>query len=357
MAGSNIFIMYTSANGQNVTVSPRQGVGEVEPEHDGSDSAQITLLEGSGVSNGKMIANVRCHNCNSWNGGTMDFRSSNAKWIYAAKRGSPLDSDDLGEELSQHDINDDFTWDFSTAKGGNDVNPFVAAASSSTPSTPDGPNATNTPNTSNTTTTTTTNIGYSVPSNIKQIMMAHGILASLAFVVLFPVGGMLIRLATFSGFVRVHVCIQLLAYAIFLAAFGLGAYMSNLFSLTSRRHPIIGIIVLVLIFFQPIFGYIHHRLFKLDGRRNVWSIVHITIGRVAIILGIINGGLGLDLAGNASRGALIAYGVVGGLFGIAYLVAAAFGEVQLAKRGKAEARQSVVNEKSQREEMAVKQGV
>lgn len=352
MAGANIFIMYTSANGQNVTVSPRRGVGEVEPEHDSSDTADITLLEGSGVSNGMMIANVRCSNCNSWNGGTMDFRSSNAKWIYAAKRGSPLDSDDLSEDLSQHDINDDFTWDFSTAKGGNDVNPFVAAASSSNPN---APNATNTPSTANTTTTTSTSLGYSAPS--KQIMMAHGILASLAFVILFPIGGILVRLATFSGFVRIHVCIQLLAYTIFLAAFGLGAYMSNLFSFTSRRHPIIGIIVLVLIFFQPIFGYIHHRLIKKNGRRNFWSFVHITIGRVAIILGIINGGLGLDLAGNASKGALIAYGVIGGLFGVAYLLAAAFGEAQLAKRGKAKARQSVMSEKSRPEEVSVKQGV
>lgn len=354
MAGSNIFIMYTSADGQNVTVSPRLGVGHVEPEHDSSDTAQITLLEGSGVSNGKMVANVRCSNCNSWNGGTMDFRGSNAQWIYAAKRGSALNSDDLGEELSQHDINDEFTWDFSSAKGGNDVNPFVAAASSGTPN---GANTSNTPNTSNTTTTTSSSLGYSVPSNINQIMMAHGILASLAFVILFPVGGMLVRLANFSGFVRVHICIQLLAYAVFLAAFGLGAYMSNLFSLTSNRHPIIGIIVLVLIFFQPIFGYMHHRLIKKNGRRNVWSFVHITIGRVAIILGIINGGLGLALAGNASRGALIAYGVIGGLFGVAYLVVAAFGEVQLAKRGKEKARQSINGEKSQTEDISGKQGV
>lgn len=86
MAGANIFVMsvdinvdthgatlttlrYTSGDGQNVTLSPRLGKGHTMPLHD--DSANVTLLEGSGVSNGKMTANVRCSNCNSWTGGTM----------------------------------------------------------------------------------------------------------------------------------------------------------------------------------------------------------------------------------------------------------------------------------------------
>lgn len=57
MSGSNMFIVYTSGNG-NVTVSPRLGTGQREPSF--NSDAQVTLLEGSGVSNGKMIANVRC---------------------------------------------------------------------------------------------------------------------------------------------------------------------------------------------------------------------------------------------------------------------------------------------------------
>lgn len=57
MSGSNIFVVYTSGNG-NVTLSPRLGIGEREPMY--NKEAKVTLLEGSGVSNGKMIANVRC---------------------------------------------------------------------------------------------------------------------------------------------------------------------------------------------------------------------------------------------------------------------------------------------------------
>jgi len=59
MSGSNIFMVYANAAGNNVTVSPRLGVGDREPTTSGSTS-QITLLSGSGISNGQMVANIRC---------------------------------------------------------------------------------------------------------------------------------------------------------------------------------------------------------------------------------------------------------------------------------------------------------
>lgn len=58
MKGSNIFVMYADSTGANVTVSPRLGVGHVQPKSD--TSAQVTLLEGSGIANGQMIANIKC---------------------------------------------------------------------------------------------------------------------------------------------------------------------------------------------------------------------------------------------------------------------------------------------------------
>lgn len=58
MRNSNIFIVYPDASGSNVTLSPRLGVGEIEPKY--NSMAQVSLLDGSGISNGKMIANIRC---------------------------------------------------------------------------------------------------------------------------------------------------------------------------------------------------------------------------------------------------------------------------------------------------------
>jgi hypothetical protein len=97
-----MFVMYTSADGTNVAVSPPLGTGHVQPQHD--TSAQITLLEGSGVSNGVTTANVRCGNCQSWSGGNMDFTSTSGTWIYAHRDGSPLNSNDLAESISIHEV-------------------------------------------------------------------------------------------------------------------------------------------------------------------------------------------------------------------------------------------------------------
>lgn len=58
MRNSNIFIIYPDASGSNVTLSPRLGMGEFEPEY--NSKAQVSLLEGSGISNGQMTANIRC---------------------------------------------------------------------------------------------------------------------------------------------------------------------------------------------------------------------------------------------------------------------------------------------------------
>jgi hypothetical protein len=58
MSGSNMFIIYQSADGTNVTLSPRKGSGHTPPSAD--SSAQAFLMDGSGISGDQMIANVRC---------------------------------------------------------------------------------------------------------------------------------------------------------------------------------------------------------------------------------------------------------------------------------------------------------
>ena len=58
MKGANIFIIYSDPSGQNVTLSPRLGKGHFMPNFD--SEAQVALLDGSGIANGTMTANVRC---------------------------------------------------------------------------------------------------------------------------------------------------------------------------------------------------------------------------------------------------------------------------------------------------------
>lgn len=81
---------------------------------------------------------------------------------------------------------------------------------------------------------------------------------------------------------------------------------------------------------MPIFGWLHHQLFKRYGHRTFWSYIHIWLGRLLITLGIINGGLGLKLAGSPQDW-IIAYSVVAGVVWFVYIAAAVLGEARRKK--------------------------
>lgn len=175
----------------------------------------------------------------------------------------------------------------------------------------------------------------------QKILIAHGVLAALAFVLFFPLGSILIRLGTFRGVWLVHGIFQLFAYIVYIVAFGLGVWMVNTipYNLLDTYHPIIGIVLFVLLFFQPILGYVHHVQYKKYSRRTVWSYGHLWLGRIVITLGMINGGLGMLLASDApaflsfrpTRGQIIAYGVIAGIMWLLWVAAAFVGERRRAK--------------------------
>jgi len=59
MTSAHFFVIYANAAGTNVTLSPRQPAGDhIMPTF--NSSARVTLLEGSGIADGVMTANVRC---------------------------------------------------------------------------------------------------------------------------------------------------------------------------------------------------------------------------------------------------------------------------------------------------------
>jgi hypothetical protein len=184
--------------------------------------------------------------------------------------------------------------------------------------------------------------GFNVNSYLtgrQGILIAHGVLASLAFVIFFPLGAILIRLASSPRLWLIHGVFQIFAYLLYTAAFGIGIYIVNSVpraNLLNRYHPIIGIIVFCLLAFQPVLGLLHHFKFKKYQRRTVWSYGHLWLGRIGITLGMINGGLGLLLATETgfyvpSRGQIVAYGVVAGLMWGAWVVAVVVGERRRAR--------------------------
>lgn len=76
--------------------------------------------------------------------------------------------------------------------------------------------------------------------------------------------------------------------------------------------------VFSLVFFQAGGGVLHHLQYRRHKKRTAVSWGHIWLGRAIITLGMINGGLGLQLTG-VSTGSYIAYGVVVGLFWLLWM--------------------------------------
>jgi hypothetical protein len=174
------------------------------------------------------------------------------------------------------------------------------------------------------------------PKNAKLIITAHAICATVAFAILFPSGGIMIRILSFRGLWLVHGLFQILAYLVYIAAFAMGVWMATHINMMHNKHPVIGVICLLLLFLQPFLGFIHHFAFKKYSRRVFWSYAHIWIGRFVITLGIINGGLGLQLAQRINfnppkQSYIIAYAVVAGVMWLLYVASAIFGEAKRRK--------------------------
>jgi len=152
-------------------------------------------------------------------------------------------------------------------------------------------------------------------------VITHGTIMGFAFAFLFPMGAIIIRVASVRGLVWIHAGIQAFAYVLALVGLGLGVYIAVYPSSqirASNGHPIIGITVIGALFAQPITGLVHHYIYKRQAKRTFWAPTHVWWGRVFVTAGIINGGLGLMLSGNTVKGE-IAYGVIAGVIWVVWL--------------------------------------
>jgi len=151
---------------------------------------------------------------------------------------------------------------------------------------------------------------------LKRIRNGHACIMSIVFIILFPLGAISVHLPidripflrnTYlrQKILAIHAPIQILALFLMLAGFSLGVRMALDFDYltlpTEPRyaHPVIGLVVVcTIVVFQPLLGSLQHRYFRRTGKKSVYAYMHRWIGRGAIILGIINNGLGFKLASN-----------------------------------------------------------
>ena len=75
--------------------------------------------------------------------------------------------------------------------------------------------------------------------------------------------------------------------------------------------------MVVLLTIQPILGFLHHLQYRRQGKRGIFGHVHIWYGRALMIIGIVNGGLGMQLSG-ASNTYVIIYSILAVISALGY---------------------------------------
>jgi hypothetical protein len=236
MSGANIFVTYQDGSG-NVTLSPRRGTGHIMPRVDTSATgAKLTLLEGSGVSDGTVVANVLCTNCNSWSGGgSMSLSSTSANWIGAWRQGSALNSASVSANLIQHDGQVAFQLDLSQATISADSNPFISGSGNNGGDGSGNGNGDD-GNSGGSGGGSTGGSGgvVIIGGSPNKMLLAHGIVMAVVFVVMYPVGALLMPLL---GKWAVHAGWQFVAFLAMWAGLALGVIVAQDFGLVSSSTP------------------------------------------------------------------------------------------------------------------------
>ncbi|GAB1310526.1 Integral membrane protein [Madurella fahalii] len=342
MSGSNIFLVYQDGRG-NLTLSPRLGTSYSMPRLDtSSTAARLTLLEGSGVSSDgtTMTANIACSNCQTWNGGEMSLTDTSAGWIGAWRAGPSLATTNTAANIAQHDGHAQFRVDMTRATIDSDSNPFLPGggsgggggsgsgngSSNGSGSGSGNGNGNGSGSGSGTGSGSTGGSGTGPSSNngITQItasratiVVAHGIIMALVMAVLYPLGSLLMPLL---GKWWVHAAWQTIAFALMWAGFGLGVQTAQARGmLFNQTHTLFGTVIIALLGIQPLLGFLHHRHYLKTQSRGVISYAHIWWGRILMILGVVNGGSGLQLSRERSS-LIIAYSVVAGVAFLSYFL-------------------------------------
>lgn len=144
-------------------------------------------------------------------------------------------------------------------------------------------NSTSIPSVSGTANINTTGL----PGSVAALEVLHAILLGGSFIFLFPLGVGFLRF--FNSF-TLHWALQVIAATICIVGLAVAVALSVIdleYSSFTATHQIIGMLVVAVVVFQVMLGYLHHKNFKVRGR--TWaSYAHLWTGRTIIIVGMIN---------------------------------------------------------------------
>jgi hypothetical protein len=166
-------------------------------------------------------------------------------------------------------------------------------------------------------------------------LISLSVLLSAAFLIFYPIGAILAQLG--APVLKVHVPCQIFTLVTSIAGVGIGIKLADLTQndIGGNSHTVIGLVVVfALLAIQPIGGWLQHKYaVNAGGKRSVWGFAHIWFGRAMIVLGILNGGLGLVLGGDQhDPKRAVPYIVIAAVVGTVYLATIIWGLVKTGGR-------------------------
>ena len=223
MKGALIFMVYEDADGRP-TLSPRIADGHSEPtyldqgpgERNNDSTLVITSLKFGSLPNGLSYTDGSCNKCLSWPGGSLDLTNKQQPFIFAigppgipAPQSTHENGNNRDASIQRHQFYGHFTMDMTQATS-NDSAEVPA---------PNGDN--------NTYVSFAASSAQDTKEDHDYGSRAHGLVMCVAFVLIMPLGALILRV---FNKVLVHAGVMAFALLLVIIGFGNGVRISMLYN-------------------------------------------------------------------------------------------------------------------------------
>ncbi|OSS53340.1 hypothetical protein B5807_01832 [Epicoccum nigrum] len=299
MDGSVMFILYENADKLNATLSTRLSDGHNEPSYSKNVECELEATEGHNSivqkDNSRYYSvNIYCRNLTAHGkgDGKLDFSNTKQPFVYAwGPADGALLSASKSASIKRHVAYGNFWIDLTKAASPNLESNITLTGNSLL---------------------ITQNAGSDgqAESDGDKVGPAHAAIMLAAFVVIFPLGAVLLR---FLESVKTHSIVQTIGLLATVFGVGVGLYLSRMYNHSknvSSGHQVFGLILLILLLVQWAIGFHHHLRFRKYKRSTLYGRLHLYAGPTIVLGGIINGFTGFNFSrephNNVYYGAVVA---------------------------------------------------
>ncbi|KAF2665638.1 hypothetical protein BT63DRAFT_482560 [Microthyrium microscopicum] len=140
----------------------------------------------------------------------------------------------------------------------------------------------------------------------------HGILLSIAFCAIFPIGALIHSIFKNSNLWIAHAITQTCGLIFAITGLVFGFEMVYSFEKMPYHHGVLGLIIVATLCAMPFIAIMHRRLIAVHPHLPYFGWIHRTLSLICMFGGIINGAYGLKYS-SAPRSQKIAYGLLAGI--------------------------------------------